>query len=260
MIDFSKPIAVISDVHSNFEALMAVLADIKNAGVGAIINLGDSVGYGPDPVACVDILEKVCTVNLCGNHDYAVLHQAEGFNPIARAAVDLVRSIMQPEERCANADKLRRWHFLETLLPLFVTRDYEFMHGSPRCPVTEYVLPSDPELDPFKLEEVFLAQERPVSFVGHTHFPGVVEEGNDMFILLDELENRTYYLHGRRAVINVGSVGQPRDNDSRACYVLLEPGKVTWRRVEYDIRKTVEKVRGQPRLHEMCGTRLLSGR
>lgn len=260
MIDFSRPVAVISDVHSNLEALTAVLADIRTVGVSAIVSLGDAVGYGPDPVACVDILAKVCSVNLCGNHDFAVLNRAEGFNPVAKAAVDHVRAVMEPEAGCADADKLRRWRFLSTLLPVFEHGDYEFMHGSPRLPITEYVLPSDPELDPFKLDAIFASMSHPYAFVGHTHFPGVVEDGNDMFVMLDELPARTYVLHGRRAVINVGSVGQPRDNNAKACYAVLHRNRVTWRRVPYDIRKTVDKIRAQPKLDTASAVRLYAGR
>ena len=260
MIDFSRPIAIISDVHSNLEALTAVLADIRALGVGAIVNLGDSVGYGPDPIPCVDILEKICAINLCGNHDFAVLNLAEGFNPIAKAAVENVRSEMRPEEGCADPDKIRRWRFLGNLLPMHVSGDFEFMHGSPQRPITEYVLPSDPELDPFKLDGIFQAMERTYAFVGHTHFPGVVEENNDMFIMLDELEGRTYNLSGRKAIFNVGSVGQPRDSDARACYAVLKNRQVSWRRVPYDVQKTVSKIREHPRLDTPSAARLLAGR
>ena len=235
MIDFSRPVAVISDVHSNLEALTAVLADIRTVGVSAIVSLGDAVGYGPDPVACVDILAKVCAVNLCGNHDFAVLNRAEGFNPVAKAAVDHVRAVMEPEEGCADADKLRRWHFLATLLPVFEHGDYEFMHGSPRLPITEYVLPSDPELDPFKLDAIFASMSHPYAFVGHTHAACVwrQDRNDDPYFLQPTADVKIE--PGSRYSVNVGSVGYPRYHHETN-YVIYdsEAQTVQFRHLKFD--------------------------
>lgn len=253
-------IAIISDVHGNLEALEAVLADIRQLEVVTIVNLGDCVGYGPDPEACIDLIQKSCTINLCGNHDYAVLHHAEGFNPVARAAVDYVRELMRPEVNNPDPDKVRRWKFLEELSPLYESGDFEYMHGSPRQPITEYVLPSDPEIDPFKLESIFSAMGHPYAFVGHTHYPGVVEDGHDMFLMVEDFPEGVYRLRDRKAIINVGSVGQPRDHDVRSCYVLLEGGEVRWRRVSYDVERTVAKINTHPVLDEHSAFRLRLGR
>lgn len=252
--------AVISDTHGNFEATTAVLEDIRRAGVKKIINLGDCVGYGPDPKKCVDLVQQHCEINLCGNHDYAVLHHAEGFNPIARAAVDYVREKMRPCPGNESEDAIRRWKFLEQLSPLYEWEDFEFMHGSPRQPITEYVLPSDPEMDPFKLESIFNAMSRPYAFVGHTHYPGVVEAGGEHFIMLADLPESCYLLGDSRAIINVGSVGQPRDHDVRACYVIVEDHKVYWRRVSYEVEKTVAKINEHPVLDDHSAIRLRLGR
>lgn len=260
MSENATKIAVISDVHGNIEALTEVMADIRALNIETIINLGDCIGYGPDPERCVDILQANCTVNLCGNHDYAVLHHAEGFNPVARAAVDYVREQMRPAEDCQDPDVIRRWNFLDNLSPLYETGNYEFMHGSPRQPITEYVLPSDPEIDPFKLESIFAAMSRPYAFVGHTHYPGVVEDGGEMFLMVDDFPNGIYTLGGRKAIINVGSVGQPRDHDIRSCYVILEGDKVMWRRVSYDVEATVAKINAHPVLDEHSALRLRLGR
>jgi len=259
--DALAPVAIISDVHGNIEAFSAVLEDIRTRGIQRIINLGDTVGYGPDPEACVDLAEQCCTLNLCGNHDYAVLHDAEGFNPVARAAVEFVRQRMLPPTDRSDPDAERRWHFLEQLEPLHEDDEMgmEAMHASPRQPITEYVLPSDPEMDPFKIQEIFAAMSHRVAFVGHTHFPGVVEHGREWFLMPTQFDGR-YVLNERRAIVNVGSVGQPRDRDVRSCYVVFDGHVVEYMRVSYDVEKTVDKIRASGGLHEVCGLRLREGR
>ncbi len=261
MPEATRPVALISDVHGNHEALVAVMADIRNRGVETVINLGDIVGYGPNPEECIDIAQNTCDINLCGNHDYAVLHSAEGFNPVARAAVDFVRKRMQPQDNEPDADKVRRWNFLGELEPLYEDDqlDMEVMHASPRQPITEYVLPSDPEMDPFKIQEIFSAMNHRVAFVGHTHFPGVVEEGREWFLLPGQFDGR-YEIGERRAIINVGSVGQPRDRDIRSCYVMFDGHTAEYCRVGYDVEATVRKIRQSGGLHEVCGLRLREGR
>lgn len=254
-----EPIAIFSDVHGNLEALSVVLDDIAAKGIKTTINLGDTIGYGPDPEACIDLVAERCQYNLCGNHDYAVLHDAEGFNPIARAAVDFVRERVKPADENPDPDKLRRWEWLGYLEPIFENEVFEAMHGSPRQPITEYVLPSDPELDQGKLRGIFNAMSRNVAFVGHTHFPGVIEEGQDWF-MLPQVFNYEYHVGARRAIVNVGSVGQPRDRDVRSCYVIFDGETVRYIRVEYDVETTVNKVRTSHGLHEVCGLRLREGR
>jgi diadenosine tetraphosphatase ApaH/serine/threonine PP2A family protein phosphatase len=255
-----EPIAILSDIHGNLEAAQAVIADIRAQGIRRTINLGDTVGYGPDPEACIDLVQVACTLNLCGNHDYAVLHDAEGFNPIARAAVDFVRERLQPKpDSPHHADMLRRWQFLENLETLFEEGEIEAMHASPRQPITEYVLPSDPEMDPQKVRDIFAAMSHRAAFIGHTHFPGIIEEGQDFF-LMPQMFQWVYRLGSARALVNVGSVGQPRDRDTRCCYISYDGEVVRYRRVEYDIEKTVRKVRESQGLHEICGLRLREGR
>lgn len=259
MPEAPKRVALMSDIHGNLEALNAVLQDARDQGIETIINLGDTVGYGPDPETCVDIASRECEINLCGNHDYAVLHEAEGFNPVARAAVDYVRAIMKPVVGKDDPDKRRRWNWMENLEPIYECDTFEAMHASPRQPITEYVLPSDPELDPFKLQDIFEAMSHPVAFVGHTHFPGIIEEGHDWF-LMPQTFNQVYELTDRQVIVNVGSVGQPRDRDVRSCYVLFDGKTVSYRRVSYDVETTVNKVRESGGLHEICGLRLREGR
>lgn len=254
------PVAIISDVHGNLEALTAVIEDIRGQGVGTIYNLGDTVGYGPDPAACIDLVDAACAVNLCGNHDYAVLFDAEGFNPIAKKSVDYHRKVLQPTPENEDSEAVRRWTWLSNLEPMLEGRGFESMHGSPRQPITEYVLPSDPEMDPLKITDIFSAMSQHVAFVGHTHFPGVLEENNESFLMLSTVSSRYRINPGTRAIVNVGSVGQPRDRNPRSCYVIYDGESVVYRRVEYDVEKTVQKILNQPEIHPASGLRLRDGR
>lgn len=260
MPELREPIAVISDVHANLEALTAVIADIRGQGVRNICNLGDTVGYGPDPMACIDLVDAACTVNLCGNHDYAVLFDADGFNPIAKKSIEYHRSVLRPDPTEDDPEAVRRWEWLAGLEPMHEGSGFEAMHGSPRQPITEYVLPSDPEMDPVKLADIFAAMSRHIAFVGHTHFPGVLEEHNETFLMLSGIANRYRVSDACRAIVNIGSVGQPRDRDPRSCYVIFDGQIVTYRRVEYDVEKTVRKILAQPEIHPASGLRLREGR
>ena len=246
--------AVISDIHANLEALEAVLADIDAAGIREVLCLGDVVGYGFDAEACIDLVQRRCSMCLCGNHDWAVLNAALGFNHVARQAVDLTRGRLT-RFRWAPAHR-RRWAYLAGL-PLSRERGrWLLVHGSPRDPVTEYIFPEDVEMDPAKIEEIFGRIEQ-VCLVGHTHLPGVFVEGN-RFRSPAELDGQ-FDLRGGKAVVNVGSVGQPRDGDVRACYVQVCDGAVLYRRVQYDVRKTMEKIRAS-RINNLCAERLAFGR
>lgn len=260
MPEAHEPIAIISDVHANLEALTAVIEDIRDQGVRTIYNLGDTVGYGPDPAPCIDLVDAACAVNLCGNHDYAVLFDAEGFNPIAKKSVDYHRKLLQPTPENDDIEATRRWQWLADLEPMNESPLFEAMHGSSRQPITEYVLPSDPEMDPLKIADIFSAMSQHVAFVGHTHFPGILEENNESFLMLSTISSRYHVRDSVRAIINVGSVGQPRDRNCRSCYVIFDGATVTYRRVEYDVEKTVQKILAQPEIHPASGLRLRDGR
>ena len=261
-------IAVLSDIHANLEAFLAVLEDMRTVTQPEIVvNLGDTIGYGPDPAPCIDLAIGACDVNLCGNHDYAVVNEAEGFNPVARAAVDYHRSLLRPFGHPSDdPDRHRRWQWLLGLDPMRCLSDeedgdVEFMHASPRQPISEYVLPTDPELDPDKIDILFSAMSGRVAFIGHTHFPGVIEEGAGDFWMPDMLGVDGYtVIGGKRALVNVGSVGQPRDRDPRACYVIFDQGRVEYRRIEYDLAQTQRKIRDTGKIHELCASRLADGR
>jgi len=251
----AERVAIISDIHANLEALEAVLADIDTQGVGEVLCLGDVVGYGSDAEACIDLVQRRGSLCLCGNHDWAMIHTAIGFNPMARQAVELTRRRMLPG-RFASRSRRRRWAFVENLPQTHVLDDWLLVHGSPRDPVTEYIFPEDVDIDQGKMEEIFSMVEH-ICFVGHTHLPGVFTEGMS-FWTPAELANR-FELGQEKVVVNVGSVGQPRDGDTRACYVVVADRQVLYRRVAYDLRKTMEKIR-LSRIDDLCAERLALGR
>lgn len=232
--------AIISDLHCNLEALNAVMADIKAHDVKEILCLGDVVGYGADPEETIDIVERNCRFCLSGNHDYAVLTSADRFNPPAAEAVDFARRVLKPNPLSLSRKKAR-WHFLESLPTRIEEGDVLYVHGSPRDDRNEYILETDIVFGNFdKIREIFEMTPR-LLFVGHTHVPGVIDqECNFWYPGNDDCEFE--FLPGRKYLVNVGSVGQPRDGDSRASYVLIEGNKATWRRIEYDFHATMKKM------------------
>ncbi len=250
-------IALISDIHSNLEALTAVLRDIDSRGAAeSIYCLGDVVGYGPDPEACVDIVMERCSVRLMGNHDYAMINGAMGFNPVARGAIDWTRERMAPKKG-SSKEVLRRWHFIEELDQVHELGDALFVHASPRDHINEYILPTDADFHPDKIAEIFELIDK-VCFVGHTHFPGIMTT-EPQFVLPEEVEFE-HKLDDAKVIVNLGSVGQPRDGDPRASYVEIDEKTVYFRRVEYDYKTTMRKVLEDTNLDERCGTRLALGR
>lgn len=246
--------ALISDIHSNLEGLQAVLADAQSQGVDEVICLGDVVGYGPNPSECLDIVAD-CKVCLLGNHDQGALFDPEGFNTGAERAIFWTRA--QLENGGSNSeDRLRRWEFLGHLPRNYQEEDLLFVHGSARNPLNEYVFPED-IYNRRKLEKIFALVRRCV-FQGHTHVPGVFTERFN-FLSPDEVHSE-YPFTAEKVMINVGSVGQPRDGDPRSCYVILEDEGVKFRRVEYRLEETIRKIYEIPELDNFLGDRLRDGR
>ncbi|MBI3722600.1 metallophosphoesterase [bacterium] len=136
MNELSRRYAIISDLHSNTEAVTAVLADIKQRAIDDIICLGDVVGYGPEPRECLDMVMQTCRVCLLGNHDEAVLKGAHNFNAWAREAIDWTREQLQENGAHAEANR-RRWAYIEAMPLKFQTNGLYFVHGSPRQPLEE---------------------------------------------------------------------------------------------------------------------------
>lgn len=254
----SKKIAIISDLHANLEALEACIQDIDGLGdVDAIYCLGDIVGYGPEPTPVIDIVDERCEFCLLGNHDHALLNMPLGFNRIAAKAIECQRSALEPGIFSSDIEK-HRWEYLQNLEEERIIDGDVFVHASPRDKIFEYILPTDPVRNPEKLVEVFKHIERRC-YVGHTHLPGIMTEEPN-FYTPEELDHSYTFQPDEKLVINVSSVGQPRDRDPRACYATITDTEVAWRRVEYDVQKTVEKVKKDPCLDDYCGLRLVEGK
>ena len=245
--------ALISDIHSNIEALEAVFADIRSQGISEVYCLGDLVGYGPNPRECIDMVMQ-CKVCLLGNHDQGALFDPEGFNSGAERAIFWTR--MQLEDGGSAIERQRRWDFLGELPRNHQEDKFLFVHGSARNPLNEYVFPED-IYNRRKLEKIFALIPR-YSFQGHTHVPGVFTE-QFQFLSPEEI-NGEFQLGDEKAMINVGSVGQPRDGNPKACYAVLEDNVVRFRRVEYPFEKTIAKIYDIPDLDNFLGDRLRDGR
>jgi diadenosine tetraphosphatase ApaH/serine/threonine PP2A family protein phosphatase len=251
-----KSAAFISDIHANLEALEAVLADVERKGYETIFCLGDVVGYGPDPAACTDLVRRRCAVTIRGNHDEALVKGAWGFNEVARTAMDWTRRQLRPS--LLRPGSKRRWDFLVHLPLRHEWEGLLLVHGSPREPTTEYILPRNAEWPlPGMFQELFSAVET-VCLVGHTHIPGVFDETPRFTPQKEAGESFRY--HGTKLIVNVGSVGQPRDGDWRACYLSREDsGDFRFHRVEYPVETTQRKIRAIPQLDNRLADRLAEG-
>jgi predicted phosphodiesterase len=239
-------IAVFSDIHANLHALEAVLADVDAERADELWCLGDIVGYGPRPNECTDLVRSRATVALCGNHDLAAL----GALDVADFSGDAAAAARWTQ--VALGDDQRAW--LGGLQPLATRDEAELFHGSPRDPVWDYVLSEDGAL------AALLATSAPVVLVGHSHIAlavswdtravegGVAPAGTEI-----ELENA-------RWLLNPGSVGQPRDGDPRAAWLLLdtEEHRATFRRVPYPVERTQAEIKAAG-LPGALGARLTHG-
>jgi len=256
--------AVISDIHSNLEALTTVLADIEKRGIKTIYCLGDVIGYGPNPRECLDLIIDKTKWCVLGNHDYAVFYEPTNFNYGAEQAAFWTRFTMEAEQQKQLSD--RRWSFLGRLAMRQTLRTklgagsatIDFTHASPRKPINEYIFPDDVYTNPLKVKMLF-ERVKHICFVGHTHLPGVFLNEPD-FYLPEELGNVYPIIENEKAIINIGSVGQPRDKDNRASYVCVDENKVNWVRLEYDIETTIQKIMAIEELDSFQAERLRDGR
>lgn len=245
--------AIISDIHGNLEALEAVLMDIRSKGISEIYCLGDIIGYGPNPRECIDHVMKNCQLTILGNHDQAALFDPEGFNAGAERAIFWTRSQLETGDAAGNE---ARWEFLGELPRMKRDGEFLFVHGSARNPLNEYVFPED-VYNQRKMERIFGLVDN-YCFQGHTHIPGVFSEDYN-FLSPEELEHKVE-LGDSKVLINVGSVGQPRDGNNKASYVVLDEKTVHFNRVEYDFEKTASKIYPIPELDNFLGDRLRDGR
>ena len=222
---------VISDIHANLAALETVLEDAPD--FDELWCLGDLVGYGPKPNACIERVRSLPHTSLAGNHDWAALGKLDlsSFNAVARAANEWTQQQLTSSSR----------DYMNALSPSFQRGNFALAHASPREPVWEYIMDTSTACQNF---EHFSA---PFCLVGHTHVPVLFEldeESQRCEALLPPLPE-PIELEQRRAIINPGSVGQPRDGDPRASYALLDTEEMTWtfRRVAYPIGITQERMR-----------------
>jgi len=244
--------AILSDIHGNLEALQAVLADIQGQRVDEIVCLGDIVGYGPNPGECVDEASSF-KLTVLGNHDQGALFDPEGFSSSAERAIFWTRQQLESGE---PEQSRRRMNFLCELPRCHRDNGLLFVHGSARNPLNEYVFPED-VYNARKIEKIFSLIPQ-YCFQGHTHVPGVFTDDGRFFSPRDLGDQ--YTLSDKKAMINVGSVGQPRDGDYRSSYVILDGKKLQFRRVDYPVEITVRKIYATPDLDNFLGDRLREGR
>ena len=240
-------IAVVSDIHGNRQAFEAVLAAIDERGCEEIWCLGDLVGYGADPDACVDLARERATLCLAGNHDLGVCGTIplEQFSRGAALAATWTQETIRPDTL----------EYLRSLEPSDTSRPVGLYHASPRDPIWEYVL------SPLQAELCFDVQSARVSLIGHSHvalffsrFPGASATGET------RTDGEALDIGDGEWLINPGSVGQPRDGDPRAAWLELDLAEevVTHRRVDYDITGAAAAIRAA-RLPDSLAERLQYG-
>lgn len=238
------------------------MADIQSQRVDEVYCLGDIVGYGPNPRECLEIVMQVDRCIL-GNHDLGALFDPEGFSSNAEKAIFWTRQQLEspidpdnPNDVELRARQVAQWDFL-CELPRTIREDpYLFVHGSARNPLHEYVFPED-VYNKQKLDKIFSVIPN-YCFQGHTHVPGIFSAAGT-FLRPDELETG-YRLGDQKVMVNVGSVGQPRDGNPLSCYVILDDDTVNYRRVEYPVDTVVAKIHAIEGLDDFLGDRLLEGR
>jgi predicted phosphodiesterase len=237
--------AVISDIHGNFDALCAVLEDVEANGVDRIVCLGDVVGYGAEPRECIQVLIERDVLTIAGNHDFAAIGKTNinYFNAFAKEATLWTRKI------CTAEDK----DFLQSLSLIQHLEDFTMVHGTLYAPeLFDYILTT---YDAYLSLQLL---EKKVCFLGHSHVPiNFVWDDTISFNYDRELEVKP----DTKLLVNVGSVGQPRDDNPLACYAIYDQSaqRIEIRRVEYDIEEAARKIRDAG-LPAALGERLKVGR
>jgi diadenosine tetraphosphatase ApaH/serine/threonine PP2A family protein phosphatase len=238
---------VFSDIHGNLQALEKVIEEIGEIRPDFVVSLGDVVGYGASPSACVEAVEEHCDIKICGNHDFvaAGLADSENFNITARISIEWTKNSLSAgqKEILASYETVKRHG--ECL----------FAHSSPVNPLDwEYIYTLG------QAERIFRETDERFIFIGHTHVPGII--GHDP-VSGCSVENRSIFEAepGRRYLINAGSIGQPRDGVSAAGFLLIDTkrGMINTRRIPYDVAEAQEKIRAEG-LPESLASRLVVAR
>lgn len=225
-------IGIIADIHGNAEALLAVLRELEN--IEPIFCLGDIVGYGADPVFCIDKMREMDCWCLKGNHEGGLTGELElhDFNDYARQALLWTREQLNEQD----------YNFLQKLPKrVDIAPDILGVHGSPRHPLWEYIL------DDNTAEEIFQRFDFKIYFIGHSHVPGYFTYHRDDKVVhyYDATEGAELILDDNHSyIINAGSVGQPRDGNPQACFIIFdtEKGAISIRRISYPVNQAQEKI------------------
>jgi predicted phosphodiesterase len=241
-------VAVISDIHGNLHALEATIAALEDSQPDAVWCLGDLVGYGPRPNECCAHVAALADVCLIGNHDLGVLDQIslEEFSHEAAASARWTQEVLDDEARS----------YLSGLSPGVELGDAgaELYHASPRDPVWEYVL------DAGSMSAALADTVQQIVLVGHSHVPLTATVDDGRLVAAHAPEGTEFEFSDRRVLLNPGSVGQPRDGDPRAAFVVLDlqEQRASFHRVEYDVERTQEEIRDAG-LPEALAERLAHG-
>ncbi|HCC68318.1 MAG TPA: hypothetical protein DEP99_00295 [Nitrospiraceae bacterium] len=221
--------AIISDVHGNLEALKSVFKAISRGGVNSIWFLGDAVGYGPNPNECAAILKEKTQFQVAGNHDHAVIGRTdiEYFNPYAKAAIKWTKNIMTEK----NASILKDLPITKRIKDEGIL----LVHATPKEPQKWHYMFT---LQDARLNFRFFLEK--LCFIGHTHQPSIVEHSprGKLTVYMDSVEIKDNH----RYIVNAGSVGQPRDGNPDASYVICSKNSIEVKRVPYDILLTQKKM------------------
>lgn len=237
----SMRLAVISDIHANLEALQQVLIDIDGSNIDRVVCLGDNIGYGPDPEPVVTAINDLNIPSVIGNHELAVTDPTylTWFNPLARKSLLLTRELL--------SDKTIQ--FISELKPFLTLFECRFVHGFPPDSATIYLFQVSGE----ELQRTFNQIKERICFVGHTHRLEIIEFNGDI-ITRSPLAKKIINLNrDHRYIINAGSVGQPRDGNNHAKYVVWdsEEDNIEVKYIPYDIASVFDKIieAGLPKKH-----------
>lgn len=221
--------AIVSDIHGNLEALETVLADVEKHRPESIVCLGDFVGYGASPNECIDRLRPLIQHAVCGNHDLAAIGKLRlgYFNSNAAVAAKWTETALTVENRA----------YLESLPFTVKWRDTLLVHASPAQPEEWHYV-----LSPVEAKDEMAAYTETLCFIGHSHYPGTFDRHQDRIRYTRTQDVRIE--KGHSYLVNVGSVGQPRDADPRAAYLLYDEGERVLRhvRLEYDVAGAMKRI------------------
>jgi predicted phosphodiesterase len=225
-------LAIISDIHGNLEAFREVLADIDQAGVDGIASLGDNIGYGPEPEEVVLLIRQRNIPSVMGNHELAVVDTGclDCMNPSARESLVLTKQLLSPDTV----------NYINMLKPSMTFHKSLCVHGCPPDSVTRYLF----ELSKTQLRELFLSMKEKICFVGHTHCPQIMSFDGEELASLPLSEGELTLQKDFQYIIDVGSVGQPRDGNNNAKYVIWDTSsqRIEMRFIPYDIATTARKI------------------